>query len=371
MGEHPKFPMHAAARIPLSAPEDVMRQLCEHFVEHCAVTVDGGKAMFDTDYGTAHLECEGGCLCVNAYGLDEGTLTFVKMALAEHIVEFAEAENPRIVWTGDGQVGGLLPFFREMRVVGARDVTPRMRRVTLRGGDMARFAEGGLHVRLLFPPAGLAQPEWPTVGEDGRVVWPKGAAKLTGRVYTIRSIDVAKGEIELDFVMHEGNKYPGSGFAADAKAGQIVGMTGPGGLGPSPADWYLLAGDETALPAIGRILAGLPAAARAVVRIEIADAAEEQPLASPARLDLVWLHRGDAEAGTTTLLEDAVRAVEWPAADARVFAWAGCEHKTFRIIRKYLRSERGLTREQHMIAAYWRCGFDGDSARAEEASAEA
>jgi hypothetical protein len=183
----------------------MLQRLCEHFVEHCAVTVEAGKARFDAAFGTALLECEGGCLCVEAFGQDETMLAFVKMAVAEHVVEFASPEIPHIVWTGDGAGNTAMTFFRQMRVVGSRDVTPRMRRVTLKGEDMARFAVGGLHIRLLFPPSGLASPSWPTMGEDGRIVWPTGEAKLTGRVYTIRSIDAASGEIEVDFVLHGGD----------------------------------------------------------------------------------------------------------------------------------------------------------------------
>lgn len=361
MAARPDLPMQAVTRIPLSSPHAVMRQLCEHFVEHCDVFVEEDGARLEAYYGTALMRCEDGCLHVEALGQDESTLSYVKMAVAEHVLEFAAADSPRIVWMGDGVGAGPMPFFRQMRVMGARDLTPRMRRVTLAGQDLARFAHGGLHIRLLFPPAHLAVPVWPTLGEDGRIVWPTGDARLAARVYTIRAIDVARGEVEVDFVMHEGDAYPGAGFAATARPGDIVGMTGPGGGGLAAADWYLFAGDETALPAIGRMLEELPATARAVVRIEVTDAADELPLASPASLDLAWLHRGAAEAGTTTLLEEAVRAVAIPDDGREVFVWAGCEHKAFRAIRKYLRAERGFPRDRHMVAAYWRRGFVGDS----------
>ncbi|WP_088345815.1 MULTISPECIES: siderophore-interacting protein [Rhodomicrobium] len=367
MAEQIEFPMRAATRFGLSAPRDVMRQLCDHFVEHCDVIVDGDKARLVAEFGTAILECDDSRMSVQAFGYDESTLSYVKMMVVEHVLEYAPSDKPDIVWRGDGVTGGPLPFFREMRVVGARDVTPNMRRVRLAGEDIARFASGGLHIRLLFPASGLAEISWPTLGADGRIVWPTGAAKLTGRIYTIRSIDVAKGEMDVDFVIHEGDAYPGAGFAVKAKPGDIVGITGPGGGVTPSADWVLLAGDETALPAIGRMLEELPASVQAVVRVEIPDAAEEQRLASAAGLDLAWLHRGEAKAGTTTLLEDAVRGVAIPDDGRSVFVWAGGEHKTFRSLRKYLRGERGLTRQQHMVAAFWRRGFDGDSPEAEEA----
>jgi NADPH-dependent ferric siderophore reductase len=103
-----------------------------------------------------------------------------------------------------------------------------------------------------------------------------------------------------------------------------------------------------------------------VVRIEIADPAEEQPLTSAANIDLAWLHRGDAQPGMTTLLEDAVRNVAIPEDGRRGFVWAGCEHKAFRAIRKYLRGDRGLGRDQHLVAAYWRRGFEGDESEMAE-----
>jgi NADPH-dependent ferric siderophore reductase len=249
-----------------------------------------------------------------------------------------------------------------MRVLRIADVTPHMRRITLAGENLQRFASGGLHVRLLFPKESAA-PGWPVTGEDGRPSWPGERPDI--RVYTIRRIDVEAGEVDIDFVLHEGDAMPGAGFAARAKAGDVVGMTGPGGGSVGDADWYLLAGDETALPAISRILEQLPPEKTAIVRIEVADRFEEQPLRSAAHTDIRWLHRDGAEPGCTTLLADAVRAVRWPDAGERVFAWAGCEHASFRAIRSYLREERGLTRPEHLVVAYWRRGFDGDSARKE------
>src|SRR5690606_26889894 len=102
------------------------------------------------------------------------------------------------------------------------------------------------------------------------------------------------------------------------------------------------------------------------VRIEVADRGEEQPLVSAAALDIGWLHRNGVEPGRSTLLENAVKEVVWPDDGRRVFAWAGCEHGSFRAIRSYLRQDRKLERDRHMAVAYWRRGFDGDTARRNE-----
>jgi len=355
----------ASAEIMLSCPQDIMRRLCAHFVEFGTVAVDGARSRIETAFGSASMEACRGCLKVRAEGRDESCLAYVKLSIAEHLLSFASAESPSIVWQGDGAAGQPLPYFREMRVVRTVRLTPHMQRLTLAGENLQRFATGGLHIRLLLPRKGLA-PVWPVTGADGRPSWPQAEQRPDVRIYTLRHVDVEKGEVDIDFVLHEGEGMPGARFGADAGAGDIVGMTGPGGGSVAQADWYLLAGDETALPAIGRILEELPEGVQAVVRIEVADGAEEQPLVSRAGLDIQWLHRNGVAPGKSTRLEDAVRNVRWPDDGRSVFAWAGCEHKSFRAIRAHLRQDRKLTRDQHLVVAYWRHGFEGDTARRED-----
>lgn len=364
MGAERASTFKAVAKVALAEPEAVLTKLCDHLAEHGTVSRSRGAARIETVFGTARLEAAERTLLLEAEGDEETNFAYVKLSLAEHILAFAAPDKPAIVWAGDGAAGAPLPYFREMRVVGARNITPHMRRVTLAGENLARFASGGLHVRLLFPQPGAA-PQWPVTGADGRPSWPDEDRRPIARVYTIRHIDVAKGEIDIDFVLHEGAETPGASFARHAAPGDVVGMTGPGGGTFGEADWYLLAGDETALPAIGRILERLPATARATVFIEVADAREEQPLPTAASATIRWLHRDGADAGGTTLLADAVRGVDWPEAGT-VFAWAGCEHGAARAIRTYLRGERGLAREQHLVVAYWRLGASGDNARGQD-----
>lgn len=365
MAELPAPPT-AFAEIALASPQAVMARLCARFAEFGEVTATGRCSRIETGFGSADLEACERCLKVLATGRDDSSLAYTKLAVAEHLLHLAGDEQPSIVWTGDGATGRPLPYFREMRVVGARDIAPHMRRLTLAGEDLARFVGGGLHVRLLFPPSRAAPPRWPVCGADGRPQWPQGEERPLVRIYTIRAIDVQRGEVEIDFVLHQGDAMPGARFAAEARPGDIVGMTGPGGGCAGEADWYLLAGDDTALPAIARMLEAMPAGKRAVVRIEVDGSGDEQDIRSAANVDLRWLHRNGAEPGTTALLENAVRAVDWPRSSTRVFAWAGCEHGSFRAIRRYFRAERGLTREQHLVAAYWRRGYEGDTARRDE-----
>ncbi len=365
MAEMPRL-LTASAEIVLASPEDMMKRLCAHFAEHGNALVEGKCARIDTGFGTAAMEACERCLKVFAQGKDDTALAYVKLAVAENLLHFAAAEKPHIAWRGDGAAGGPLPYFREMRVVGAVDVTPHMRRLTLAGGDLARFANGGLHVRLLIPKLRDIKPAWPVTGEDGRPLWPEGQTRPDVRIYTIRRIDVEASEVDIDFVLHEGGDMPGARFAREARPGDLVGMTGPGGGSIGGADWYLLAGDETALPAIARILAEMPAGKRATVHIEVDGPCDEQPLQSAAKIDLRWLHRGAVEPGTSDALEHAVRDIAWPSKGTPVFAWVGCEYKSFRAIRNHLRRDRALRRDEHLVVAYWRRGASGDEARKED-----
>lgn len=358
--------LNANARFTLANAGHVVGQVLDHFVEHGDVHRRETSARLVLSFGEADVEWDDETVSFDVRSEDETGLAFMKYSIAEHVLEFLDKGGirPNIVWQGDGTAGRPLPFFREMRVIEVSNVTPNMRRVRLGGENLQRFSHGGLHIRLLFPQKGVAKPQWPVMGEDGRPVWPDGEARLDTRVYTIRNIDPPAGWVDIDMVVHGDDcDAPGSGWAVNVQPGDIVGMTGPGGGDASEAKWYLLAGDETALPAIGRILEELPEGAKAVVRVEIANAAEQQNLVSRADVDLQWLHRNGAPAGTTTLLQDAVRAVEFPQDEKDIYVWAGCEFNAFRAIRTYMRKERGVAKDRHLVVAYWRRGHDGDNAR--------
>lgn len=362
MSEMPRI-FTAEAEILLPSPGHVMDGLCARFSEFGEVTGRGRCRRIDTGFGTADVEDCGRCLRIRAAGKDEVALAYVKLAMAEQLLDLA-GDGPVIVWHGDGAPGAPLPYFREMRVKSAVDVTSRMRRLTLTGRNLERFTSGGLHVRLLIPKDRSTAPKWPVMGKDGRPQWPSGQDRPDVRIYTLRRIDAAAGEVDIDFVLHEGKAMPGARFAERARPGDIVGMTGPGGGDVPAADWVLLVGDETALPAIARILEELPTGVQATVRIEVADEGDIQPLSTRAELDLRWLCRSRCQ--SESLLQAALADIAWPADGRSVFAWAGCEYRDFVAIRRHLRSERGLQRRDHLAVAYWRRGVAGDDARRDD-----
>ena len=238
-----------------------------------------------------------------------------------------------------------------LTVVAVTQVTPSVRRVTLTGTADA-VATAGPTVSLLVPRPGDPAPAWPAVARDGRVVWPAGSHGVSLRSYTARRQDAARGEVDIDFVLH--GDGPAAGWAAAAAPGALLGVAGGGPLGHRPAEALLLVADETALPAVARILAEAAPATRATVLVEVADAAEEQELPAPPGVDVRWLHRGATPPGESALLVDAVAGLTRPPGD--VFAWVGAESAAVRAIRSDLRSRWGLSRAEHHAIGYWRRG---------------
>ncbi|MBP2314831.1 siderophore-interacting protein [Azospirillum soli] len=351
----------AHARVALSNPEEVIARVCGHMVEHGgrAEERDGAHILHIHD-AQARFTRDGDATLIEVTTKDLEGLYHMRSIIASHVLEFAEGPVPEIAWAGDG--GDILrpPNFQILQVVGVRDVTPHMRRLTLSGADVARFAPtSALHLNILVQHPAASEPQWPTVGRNGLIQWADPEHRPLFRKYTVRSLDLAAGTLDIDFVLHA-DAGPGSTFAERAKPGDRVGIVGPGGGGLVEADWYLFAGDETALPAIARMLEHLPEGARGRAVIEVADAGDIQPLTVKADIEVEWLLRNGAPAGTTTLLADAVRGIAFPDDGSRVYAWAACEYQAFRAIRSCLREERRLQAHEHLAVAYWRRGEEGD-----------
>jgi NADPH-dependent ferric siderophore reductase len=239
-----------------------------------------------------------------------------------------------------------------LTVAAVTQVTPSVRRVLLSGTEAA-VAAAGPTVNVLVPRVGDLAPRWPNVARDGRIVWPDGAHGVSLRSYTARRQDPAAGEVEMDFVLH--GDGPAATWAGAAEPGALLGVAGAGALGDRSAGHLLLAGDETALPAISRILAGALPTTVGVALVEVAGPEEQQSLETPAGVTVRWLHRGGTPSGESTLLADAVAALDRPEGDD-VFAWVAAESAAVRTIRADLRGRWKLGRAQHHAIGYWRRG---------------
>jgi NADPH-dependent ferric siderophore reductase len=240
----------------------------------------------------------------------------------------------------------------ELVVTGTEVLSPGMIRVRFSAQDRAAFAER-------FGPSGFTD-------RYVKLVLAGPGGEQVVRTYTALEPDVEQGTLAIDFVVHGDDGYAGP-WAAAAQPGDRLSVRGPGG-GYAPdrsADWHLLAGDQSALPAIRAALAELPEDATGYAVLQVPDADHEQPLAAPAGIEVSWVH------GTHGLLE-AVRALPWR--PGRVGAFVHGEAETvMHGIRPYLLEQRGVPRSDASISGYWRQGRTEETFRqwkAELAAAE-
>ncbi|MFI1396638.1 siderophore-interacting protein [Streptomyces sp. NPDC020681] len=254
------------------------------------------------------------------------------------------------------------PKVHEAQVVHTELLTPHMVRLVLGGEGLADFGLDGYtdhYVKLLFPPAGVSYPEpfdMDRIREEfPRDQWP------ANRTYTVRSWDEARREVTIDFVVH-GDEGLAGPWAARAQAGDTLRFLGPGGgYAPDPAaDWHLLAGDESALPAIAAAMERMPSLATVHAFVEVAGPEEEQKVAAPDGVEITWLHRGSRPAGEA--LVAAVTSLDFP--DGDVCAFVHGEATFIKELRRHLRLDRQIPREQLSISGYWRLGQSDEAWRA-------
>ncbi|WP_445396570.1 siderophore-interacting protein [Streptomyces sp. LE64] len=269
----------------------------------------------------------------------------------------------------------------ELRVTAVTDVTPGMRRITLTGEGLADFVPlaPDQQVKLFFGRDGRA-PRMPEPPADrDPVTWYQRYLAIPAperpwmRTYSVRHHRPARREIDVDFVLHgpRGGEGPAARWAYAAGPGDVIGLVGPAlsNLRTAGApDWKLFVGDETALPAIGALLEDLGPDEHALVIAEVADAGEEQPWSSPARVDAHWVHRGNVSPGRSTVLVDAVRRAVFPPGE--VFAWVSGEAGAVRAVRRHLVADRGVDKRHIAFTGYWRLALAQDDGLTTEDTAE-
>ncbi len=238
-------------------------------------------------------------------------------------------------------------------VIRTETLTPSLVRVVLGGAGLADYEHvpfTDAYVNVALPPAGasyvapfdpaeirerLAPEEWPL-----------------RRRYTVAAWDAAARELTVDFVVH-GDAGAAGPWARDAAPGDRLVLTGPSGdYSPDPtADWHLMVGDESALPAIAASAAVVPAGVPLVVRLVCDGPHHELPLHTDVALDVRWLHRSGDD-GDADLLVRAVR--DLPFLRGRVHAFVHGEAGEIRDVRRHVLGERQVPRAHVSVSAYWR-----------------
>lgn len=290
-------------------------------------------------------------------------------------------------------------FTCDVRAV--RQLSPSFRRITVGGDALARFADNGydqrIKVVLPLPDSGLTHlPDGPDWYASWRALPDERRNPI--RTYTVRAVRAYAGEVDIDFAMH-GDGGPASRWAGRARPGDAVAILGPdaahdgehGGVEfrpPSHASCLLLAGDETAVPAICSILERLPADARGEALLEVPHADDRWPVTAPAGMAVTWLPRsggahggrlvpavtaaaerlltvggvtGSGVTGDVELVDvDVDRDILWEVPVARAtaapYAWLAGEAGVIRALRRHLVSERGYDRGSVAFMGYWRLG---------------
>lgn len=244
--------------------------------------------------------------------------------------------------------------FRLLQVKAITDISPRMRRITLTGEDLADFVSASPddHVKVFFPKPGESMPVIPEVGPQGPV-FPEGAKPIM-RDYTPRRYDNAAKELDLEFFLHE--EGAAADWARHAQVGQYLGVGGPRGslVVPYDFDWYLLVGDECAIPSFARRLAELPDNTEALVFVEIGNESEKREFESKAKVTVTWVSRKTHQPGDSALLKETLLRSNFP--HGEYFSWIATELQCSKDIKELLETVRGANPEWIKATGYWKKG---------------
>ncbi|WP_127142526.1 siderophore-interacting protein [Pelagibacterium montanilacus] len=233
-------------------------------------------------------------------------------------------------------------------------LTPAMVRVVLYSPEFSDFASLAHddHVKLFFPASGSKTLPEPQAGPDG-LRFPAGE-RPQARDYTPRAFDTGACTLTIDFVLH--GEGPAARWAAAAQPGDVIGVGGPRGsfVLRGAFDWYLLIGDEAALPAIGRRLEELPASAKVTALVSVANAAETQRIEGPQGCEIKWILRDGNDPSDPAPLVSTLEATPLPSGEGYIFI-AG-EASVSRALREHFVSRLGHNPDWIKAAGYWQAG---------------
>lgn len=328
----------ASARLPVPAPVAIpaFRSIADTWELSSAdrdgvlvVTLDAAEVLVRGEGDGTRVQIDAG---------DAATLQVLRDLLTEQFVEHGLTP----AW--EGARTGRCPANLSLAVVtGVERISPSYTRVTLEGPDLARFATGGLHFRLLFGPEGAG---WPEADDNGVTQWPGGAAAWHRPVYTTREIicDGRAARLSFDVFLHEGGLV--STWTESVVPGDEIALTGPGGdARVNATPWQAWFGDETAMPVIARKLASAAPNTLGEAMILVPDAGDIQALEHPEGVTLRWVLRGE-----TATLADAVADLNLPDGQRHVFFAA---EKAEAEAARELLSAKGLEKREFVAATYW------------------
>ncbi len=231
-------------------------------------------------------------------------------------------------------------------------LSPGMLRLTFDGlGEMPGTGIPDEYLRLFFPNRETGRLHLPHIDADGRWTYPDGGQKaICCSTYTVRHHRPERGEIDVDFVVHEGGVA--SDWAQAAAPGDTITVNRPRGLYTPPADmaWQLLVCDATGLPALARILDQTPEHVQSRVFVEVAEPGHQLALPAHPGASVTWLHRSGNGIAPSRIAE-VVRSTRMP--DVPAYVWVAGEQRAVRAVRKYVRQDLKLPPERYELVGYW------------------
>jgi NADPH-dependent ferric siderophore reductase len=227
-----------------------------------------------------------------------------------------------------------------------------MARITLAGKELEGLIvdEPAASVRLLLPSPGtneLVIPTW-----NGNEFLLPGGRRPSIRTVTPCRVDDARLELDVEIVLH--GHGVASRWAEAAEPGAVAAVSGPGRgyTVDHQATAFLLAGDETAIPALSQLLEVLPEETPVQVHIEITHPDARLALADHPCARVSW-HELPDDAAPGDGFVAAIRGTE---VDPGTSVWVAGEAAAVQRVRRDLFVERGLPRSQAVVRGYWKLG---------------
>lgn len=247
---------------------------------------------------------------------------------------------------------------RLIQVKRIQDLSPHLRCITFHSDTLHDYPAVGrpaAHIKLFLARDGQDAPTLPILSERGPQ-WPQDQPRPIVRTYTIYAFRPEQAELDIVFALHD-HGGPAANFARNAKPGDCVGITQPGGPHPMlpPSDAYYFAGDPSSLPAIIALLKALPDDAQGHAVIRVDSEADRLPLQKPVGVNVQWVVGSPAR--TEALLHqfmDLPRVGE----NTHAFYWLAGEDGIVVPLRRYVRRELKIDRNQLYAVPYWREGLN-------------
>ena len=243
---------------------------------------------------------------------------------------------------------------RLAQVLRRQRISQNMMRVTFTGDALLGFPTdaASANIKLL-----LAHDQQSTDSFSASLLGE--GAKPIKRTYTVVEYRDDSNELDLDFALHT-EAGPATNFALHANVGDLVGIAGPSQpkLVNASADWFLIAGDMTAIPAIEANIAHLPSDAKGYVVIEVQHEDDRRKFELPESVGLHYLIKPEPETGNSPLLE-AVINLPW--LDGIPNVWIAGESGCVRELRSYFAKTKKLDRSHRYTSGYWQIGRDEDA----------